>query len=169
MDTENKNIIRSIGLHPKNAYTNLENNLFEKAKKEYENKCWSEGFIVSVNKIVNRTQGKVNNLAFDGFIMYNVLLNVEIANPQKGDSVNDANVIFVNKIGIFAQKDYLKIIIPADTENKSNLPENYEEFIKPGDKINCLVVATQFDMKKENVSIWAEYSGKKEKTKQKKK
>jgi DNA-directed RNA polymerase subunit E'/Rpb7 len=168
MDTENKNIIRSIGLHPKNAYTNLENNLFEKAKKEYENKCWSEGFIVSVNKIVNRTQGKVNNLAFDGFIMYNVLLNVEIANPQKGHSINDANVIFVNKIGVFAQKDYLKIIIPADTENKSNLPENYEEVIKPGDKINCLVVATQFDMKKENVSIWAEYSGKKTKESKKK-
>lgn len=165
---QNDTVVRSVYLHPLKAFNNLEDNLLIQIRNDLEGKCWPEGFIVKVNKIDKRTEGKINNLSFDGTVVFNVQVNVDLSNPKEGDQINDCSVVFVNKVGVFCKKDYLNIIIPADASQKTNLPADYLESIKPGDNLTIKVIASQNEIKKDHISIWGEFVKKSGKEKEKK-
>lgn len=160
---QNEIVTRSVYLHPLKAFTNLDDNLLIQVKNDLEGKCWPEGYIIKVNKIDKRTEGKINNLSFDGNIVFNVQVNVELSNPKEGDQISGCSVVFVNKVGVFCKKDYLNIIIPADASQKTNLPNDYLESIKPGDTLTIRVIASQNEIKKDHISIWGEFKDKKSK------
>lgn len=168
---ENDSIVRSVYLHPLKAFNNLDDNLLIQIRNDLEGKCSPEGYIIKVNKIEKRTEGKINNLSFDGTVSFNVQVNVELSNPKEGDQIDNCNVIFVNKVGVFCKKEYLNIIIPADATQKTNLPTDYLDSIKPGDNLTVRVIASQNEIKKDHISIWGEFIKKdgKEKTKKSKK
>jgi DNA-directed RNA polymerase subunit E'/Rpb7 len=157
---QNDIVTRSVYLHPLKAFNNLEENLLFQIKNDLEGKCWPEGYIIKVNKINKRTEGKINNLSFDGNIVFNVQVNVDLSNPKEGDIISGCTVVFVNKVGVFCKKEYLNIIIPADASQKTNLPIDYLESIKPGNNLTIKVIASQNEIKKDHISIWAEYTTK---------
>lgn len=154
---QNDTVTRSVYLHPLKAFNNLEENLLIQIRNDLEGKCWPEGYIIKVNKIDKRTEGKINNLSFDGNVVFNVQVNVQLSNPKEGDQIDNCSVIFVNKVGVFCKKDYLNIIIPADASQKTNLPSDYLDSIKPGDNLTIKVIASQNEIKKDHISIWGEF------------
>lgn len=162
---QNDTVTRSVYLHPIKAFNNLEENLLIQIKSDLEGKCWPEGYIIKVNKIEKRSEGKINNLSFDGNVVFNVQANVELSNPKENDQISGCNVVFVNKVGVFCKKEYLNIIIPADASQKTNLPNDYLESIKPGDNLTIKVIASQNEIKKDHISIWGEYVSKEKKGK----
>lgn len=152
---KNTNTTQFVYLHPRKVYTGLEENLLSELKRLIEGKCLDIGYVLKVNKIVNRSESMITNLDFSGNIQYSVLANIDIVNPQKDDIIKNCKINFVSKIGIFAQKDFLRILIPADSNQNSNIPQNYQDIYKEGDIIDIKVIASKYELLQDNISIWA--------------
>ncbi len=151
--TKTVNTAQFLYMHPRDVFYNMEENMMSSLKKEIEGRCLEIGYVAKVNKIVNYSEPKVNDLDFSGNIVFSILANIDVINPQKDDIIKDCNIAFVNKIGIFAQKEFIRILIPADSNQDSGITANYQDIYKEGDKINIKVLSSNFDMKKDYISV----------------
>ena len=130
--------------------------LLEKIKENIGDKCHKEGFIRKDNiKIIERSLGKINSSHFNGTIIYDCKVGVDICNPLEGD-ILDCVVKGKNKMGILADNSPLIIALTKFHHQDLNI---FNE-IKVGDSLKVKVIDSQYDFLDENIQVIARFISK---------
>ena len=146
----NKNIeiTEKIRLQPNELDGNLNEHILDNLVKKYQGKCIKEGYIVKIVKIIDRSLGEVSLVDFDSNVNYVVKFMANISNPKENEVIKDCLVTLVNSIGIFAEKDFLTIIVTSN-----NLEKGYEKKYKSGDKLNISVNKIKFELNDKKIRV----------------
>ena len=75
----------------------------KKIRKKLGNKCSKFGYVKqeSIN-ILERSIGRINSSHFNGNVIYDLKLEIQVCNPKEGD-ILIAKVIGKNKMGVLAE------------------------------------------------------------------
>jgi len=132
---------------------NIDSLLLEKIKENIGNKCHKEGFIrKDTINIIERSLGKINSSHFNGTIIYDCKVGVDICNPLENDII-ECTVKGKNKMGILAENEPLIIALTKFHHQDLNI---FDE-IKIGDSIKVKVIDSQFDFEDKNIQAIAQY------------
>jgi hypothetical protein len=124
--------------------------LLEKVKNNIGNKCSKEGYIKKDSiKLIERSLGRIISSHFNGDIVYNLKLEVDICNVTEGDIVN-CKVIGINKMGIMCEKKPLLVAL-----SKIYHEDNLEKFenIQVGESIDIEVVCSRFEYNDNEINV----------------
>jgi DNA-directed RNA polymerase subunit E'/Rpb7 len=141
-------IVEKILVPPHNLDNDLSEHILDILKKKYLNKCTKQGYIIKIIKILKRSSGEVSMLDFDGNTSYVVKFLAEISLPKEGEIIKDCAVTLVNQIGIFAEKDFLSIIITS-----SLLEKGYEKKFEGKKKINVEVNKIKYELNDKKIRV----------------
>ena len=144
----NKEIVEKIQLPPHNLNNDIGEHILDVIKKKYLNKCTKDGYIENIIKIVKRSNGQIENLDFEGYITYTVRFEALISKPKENEIIKDCNISLVNQVGIFAEKDFLSIIITSEL-----LPKGYEKKYEKEKKINIKVNKIKFELTDKKIRV----------------
>ena len=144
-------IVEKILIEPHKLDNDLGEHIMDTLKSKYLNRCTKQGFIIKIIKILKRSNGEISNLDFDGNTSYVVRFLAEISKPKEGDIINDCKVTLVNQIGIFAEKNFLTIIITS-----SLLEKGYEKKYKNNDKIKIKVNKIKYELNDKKIRVLGE-------------
>ncbi len=112
-------------IHPRHLNDKLDTIILKQAKDALENKCSGYGFIKQIIKIQQKTDGKITN---DGFILFNIFLEVLICSPNIGDIIECEITDKDERIGKpMMKKEPLLVVIFSNKEYNI------------GDKINGII------------------------------
>ena len=124
--------------------------LLEKVKNNIGNKCSKEGYIKKDSiKLIEKSLGRIISSHFNGDIVYNLKLEVDICNVTEGDIVN-CKVIGINKMGIMCEKKPLLVAL-----SKIYHEDNLEKFenIQVGEYIDIEVVCSRFEYNDNEINV----------------
>jgi DNA-directed RNA polymerase subunit E'/Rpb7 len=142
---ERRELSRKVHLNSKFIKKNIENSLLAQLKMNYEGKCSSEGFIKSLS-LLYYSMGRSNYRT--GGVDYNVQFQADICLPHPGQTFK-ALVNLRSKIGIHADCEPLKVLIPRDLHIGNEEFEN----IKEKEEIEFEVVGSEFKQEDKNIYI----------------
>lgn len=141
-------IIEKVKLLPGQLDGNLNEHILDNLKKIYEGKCIKEGYIIKIIKIIDRSLGEVSLIDFDSNTIYIVKFMANVYYPKENEIIKDCNVTLINSIGIFAEKDFLSVIITS-----GNLDKTYETKYKNKSKIDIKVNKIKFELNDKKIRI----------------
>ncbi len=141
-------IVEKILVPPHNLNNDLGEHILDILKKKFLNKCTKQGYIVKIIKILKRSNGEVSILDFEGNTYFIVRFLAEVSKPEEGDIIKDCNITLVNQIGIFAEKDYLSIIITS-----SMLEKGYDSKYKKEQKIKVQVNKIKYELNDKKIRV----------------
>jgi DNA-directed RNA polymerase subunit E'/Rpb7 len=136
---------------PKNLHNNIDELLLNKIKNRLGNKCSKHGYINKDSiKLIERTIGKINSSHFNGNVIFDLKLEVDICKPAEGDII-EVKVIGRNKMGILAQN--LPMIVALSKIHH----DDYEKFdsIQQGQTIKVKVIDSKFQLNDSEIHIIA--------------
>ena len=145
---QNIEIIEKVILHPNELTGNLNEHILDNLIKKYQGKCIKEGYIIKIVKIVDRSLGEVSLVDFDSNTNYVVKFLANVSYPKENDVIKDCLITLVNSIGIFAERDFLTIIITSN-----NLDKGYEKKYKTGNKLNISVNKIKFELNDKKIRV----------------
>jgi DNA-directed RNA polymerase subunit E'/Rpb7 len=145
---QNIEIIEKVILHPNELTGNLNEHILDNLIKKYQGKCIKDGYIVKIVKIVDRSLGEISLVDFDSNTNYIVKFLANVSYPKENDVIKDCLITLVNSIGIFAEKDFLTIIITSN-----NLDKGYEKKYKTGNKLNISVNKIKFELNDKKIRV----------------
>ena len=150
---ERRQLMKKVHIHSKFLQKNIQASILAQLRMHYEGKCLAEGFIHrgSIN-IVNYSLGRTNYIK--GGIDYDVVFQADICLPHPGQHFK-AEVTVRSQIGIHAQLDPIKILIPRDINIGNEMFEN----VKVGDFIEFEIVGSQFKQQDSNIIVIGRLSG----------
>lgn len=127
----------------------INNFLLEKIKSKIGDKCNKDGFIKKDTiTIVERSIGKIISSHFNGDIVFNLKLGVEICKPFQGDQIT-CNVIGKNNAGIMAQNEPIFVALSPYHHSNTEIFDS----IKENDVIRIEVIASQYEFNDENIQV----------------
>jgi DNA-directed RNA polymerase subunit E'/Rpb7 len=141
-------ITEKVKILPSELDGNLNEHILDNLKKKYQGKCIKDGYIIKINKIIDRSLGTVSLNDFETNTVFVVKFLANISNPKERDIIDECIITLVNSIGIFAEKDYLTIIITSN-----NLEKNYEKNYKMGNKIKISVNKIKFELNDKKIRV----------------
>ena len=145
---ESIEIIQKVKLLPSELDGNLNEHILDNLKKKYQGKCIKEGYIIKINNIIDRSLGTVSLNDFETNTIFVVKFIANISNPKENDIIEGCIITLVNSIGIFAEKEYLTIIITSNV-----LEKNYEKKYKAGTKIKISVTKIKFELNDKKIRV----------------
>jgi len=150
---ERRQLMKKVHIHSKFLQKNIQASILAQLRMHYEGKCLAEGFIHrgSIN-IMNYSLGRTNYIK--GGIDYDVIFQADICLPHPGQHFK-AEVTVRSQIGIHAQLDPIKILIPRDINIGNPIFEN----VKVGDFIEFEVIGCQFKQQDSNIIVIGRLSG----------
>lgn len=135
---------------------NIDSLLLEKIKENIGDKCHKEGFIRRDSiSIIERSIGKVDSSHFNGTIIYDCKVGVDICNPLENDII-DCIVKGKNKMGILAENSPLIIALTKFHHQDLNI---FDE-IKNGDSLKVKVIDSQYNYLDTNIQVIAKFISK---------
>ena len=147
---------KSISIEPKYINEQINDYLLKKLKTKLEGKCLKNGYIKKDSmKILKRSIGSVMTSQFNGNVLYNVLMSVELCNPLEG-AVIEVQVKNINKMGILCG-------VPDDDDSplhillaKQHHIEN-ETFnnLSVNDIVKCKILGKRYEFGDSQISIIA--------------
>lgn len=140
----------TVILTPNEINYDINKNIMNYLKINLEKKCNQYGYILKIENIIKKSQGLIMPHDFTGNIKFQVLVDCEAYRPREGDIIRDCKINMINKIGIFASKDFLNIII---TSRNDILPDDYDKKYKIGQLINVFVLGSKFDLYDNKITI----------------
>lgn len=141
-------IVEKILVPPHNLNNDLGEHILDILKKKYLNHCTKQGYIKKIIKIIRRSNGEVSILDFDGNTSFVVRFLAEVSKPKEGDIIKDCKITLVNQIGIFAEKDFLSIIITS-----SMLDKGYDSKYKKDQKIKVEVNKIKYELNDKKIRV----------------
>ena len=130
--------------------------LLEKIKDKIGDKCHKEGFIKKDSiTIIERTIGIIISSHFNGDIVYNLKLNVQICNPVQGNEIL-CRIKGKNNMGIIASNDILVIALTKLHHTDISLFENLQE----QDVIKISVICSQYEYNDKNIQVIGQFISK---------
>lgn len=123
--------------------------LLEKVKIKIGDKCHKDGYIKKDTiTITDRSIGKIISSHFNGDIVFNLRLSVDICKPVQGDKIA-CTVIGKNNAGIMAKNDPLFVALSPFYHSNTEIFDS----IKENDNILVEVVASQYEFNDENIQV----------------
>ena len=141
-------IVEKIILPPHNLNNDLGEHILDSLKKKYLNHCTKQGYIIKIIKILKRSTGEASILDFEGNTAFIVRFLAEVSKPKEGDILKDCKITLVNQIGIFAEKDFLSIIITS-----SLLDKGYDSKYKKDQKIKVEVNKIKYELNDKKIRV----------------
>ena len=133
-----------------NAHADINTILLEKVKNSIGDKCSKEGYVKKESiKLIDRSIGKIVSSHFNGNIIFNLKLEVDICNVTEGNIIK-CKVAGINKVGIMCEKKPL-IIVLSKIYHEHNL-EKFES-IQIGDIINVEVIGSRFEYNDNEINV----------------
>jgi hypothetical protein len=143
-------------LSPDEINYNINSLLEDKIKERIGNKCHKEGYIKKDSiKIVERTLGQIISSHFNGDIVYNIKVSIEICKPVQGDEII-CSIVGKNPAGIVATKDILFIALSKLHHTDTNIFDTLHE----NDTIKIKVICSQYEYNDESIQIMGQFISK---------
>ena len=149
-------INKSLSIEPKYINNQINDYILKRLKENFEGKCLKYGYIKPNSiKIIKRSIGNVLASHFNGNILYNIELSVDVCNPLEG-TIIDVLVKNINKMGILCEvseeeNSPLNILL-ARQHHINN--ESYLN-LKDGDLIQIKIIGKRFEYGDNQISIIA--------------
>lgn len=153
-------LVDVVKLAPKHAGPKFQDVICEKLTEKLEGICTHHGYIKkgSIN-ILKIMPGRIENVALNGNIMYNVAFTAEICNPLVG-SIIRCRVANTNKFGILADAgfynntDYVNVLEVIVAKNSVNMVSDIDlEKIAIDDTILVEVMGKKYQLNDTKISI----------------
>ena len=127
--------------------------IISKIKNEIGDKCYKHGYIIksSIN-LIQRSIGKINSAHFNGNLVFDVKLDVNVCNPVKGNFLKKCQVIGINKMGILAEKGPITIGLSKVHHNED---KDKFDVIKKGDEIDVEVLHSKYELHDKEIEVLA--------------
>jgi DNA-directed RNA polymerase subunit E'/Rpb7 len=147
-------IVQSISVEPKYINNRIDDYILKRIKEKLEGKCIKNGYIKPGSiKILKRSMGKLVCSHFNGSVIYDIQISMDLCNPLK-DTIIEVEVLNNNKMGILAG-------VPYDENTPLNilLPRQYhidnDDFSKlsVGDLISIKIIGKRFEYGDTQISI----------------
>ena len=131
----------------------IDEHLLQKIKKKIGNQCSAYGYIIGDSiKIVDRSLGNIISSHFNGNLVYNVKLEVNICTPSKNDIIR-CKVVAKNKIGILCENKPFVVILSKDYHSKHATFNNIQE----NDMINVKILDYKYKYSDDQIQVVGEY------------
>lgn len=138
-----------VSLPPQLVEKNVNNNILNKVRKTNQGKCNKDGYVLRINKIINRTDGKCDPDKLNGSTVYNVSFDIDLVHIENGSILYNARVTDIKNIGIFLETEkYIKIFIKAD-----DLPDDFQETFSLNQLFNICAIKTQNQLGKTHILV----------------
>jgi len=144
---ERRVLTKKVNIHAKFIQKNIQASLLSQLKVKFQGRCLAEGYLQRDSiTIISYSLGRLNYLR--GGADYDVTFQADICMPHVGQ-VFKAPVSLRSKIGIHAELEPLRILIPRDLHIGNELFEKVEV----NDEVEFEVVGTQFKQGDEDVIV----------------
>lgn len=144
---ERRQLERTIHIDARFLQRNIEASLLAQLRMRYEGRCAPEGYIQPGSVvIVEHSLGRANLIK--GGLDYNVRFQSDICMPHPGQ-VFRVPVTLKSKIGVHAEKNPIKILLPRDLHLGISAFEDVQE----GQDIEFEVVGTRFQQGDESIIV----------------
>jgi len=146
-----KTLRRSI-LIPSFNLSNINNELLRILRGEIQERITSDGYIVSINRIVSKSVGKTMASSIDGSVKFDVNFECDILNIEENNILIGCTINNITPIGIFASyKNYINILLI-----KKKLPANFDTFFKINNTINIKIVKFTYELTQKRINLIGE-------------
>jgi len=143
-----------ISLTPIEINNNINEQILDKIKKKIGNKCYKQGFIdINSIKLLERSIGKIKSSHFNGNLIFNIKIEVQICNPLQGDIIK-CKVIGKNKMGILATNYPLVIALSKMHHDDLSIFDKINE----NDEIYVEVICSKFELNDTEIDVIAKFS-----------
>jgi len=144
---ERRDLVRKVHLNSKNIQKNIQGSLLAQLKQHFEGRCSSEGFIQAGSLVIlSNSLGRSNYRT--GGIDYDVKFQADICLPHAGQTFK-AMVALRSKIGIHADCEPLKVLIPRDL----HIGNAEFESVELKQEIEFEVVGAEFKQEDQNIYV----------------
>jgi DNA-directed RNA polymerase subunit E'/Rpb7 len=144
---ERRDLVRKVHLNSKNVQKNIQGALLAQLKQHFEGRCSSEGFIQAGSLVIlGNSLGRSNYRT--GGIDYDVNFQADICLPHAGQTFK-ATVSLRSKIGIHADCEPLKVLIPRDL----HIGNAEFEGVELKQEIEFEVVGAEFKQEDRNIYV----------------
>jgi DNA-directed RNA polymerase subunit E'/Rpb7 len=144
---ERRVLTKKVNIHAKFLQKNIQASLLSQLKVKFQGRCLAEGYLQRDSiTITAYSLGRLNYLR--GGADYDVTFQADICMPHVGQ-VFKAPVSLRSKIGIHAELEPLRILIPRDLHIGNELFDKVEV----NDQVEFEVVGTQFKQGDEDVIV----------------
>jgi DNA-directed RNA polymerase subunit E'/Rpb7 len=149
-----------VKLAPKFIGPRYHDCVLEKLSEKIEGKCSHHGYIKkgSIN-ILKMMPGKIEHVALNGYVLYNVSFTAEVCNPLVG-SIVKCRVVNTNKFGILAEAgffvntDYVNVLDIIIAKTSVNMTSEIDlEKISIGDQIIIEVMGKKYQLNDAKIYI----------------
>jgi DNA-directed RNA polymerase subunit E'/Rpb7 len=142
---------KKIVIQPKFLNENLDEYIYQYLKKNVEGKCLHEGYVKHESiKIIKKSIGSISGNRFTGDITYNIIFTADLCNPVIGNII-ECKVKFINKLGILANNDPIKVIVGK----QFHINDNEMNKINENDIIKVQVIAKKFNLNEKEIRVVA--------------
>jgi len=131
-----KSFVHKINLSPQYLSPNIHEMVQEYLSSKVEGSCTSSGYVISVLKIGNISQGLI---LLTGEICFTVKYHALILKPVKGE-VLDANIVSFTKMGYFAAVGPLSIFL-----SNYQIPQGMLEDLEKNTTVRLKIIGTKID------------------------
>lgn len=138
-------IILDCILEPQYINKNYKNHILENLKKKYIYTSLEQGYIVSINKIIEVFYNEIDN---NNNLFIKTLCDTEIIKLMRGIILEDCEITMIHNNGIFVKKYTIKILIPNNEnlfEYGNNSCKYKNNVLNCGDKIDVMIQDIRFE------------------------
>jgi len=144
---ERRELTKKVNIHAQYIQKNIQPSLLAQLKVKFQGRCIAEGYLQQDSiTIIEYSFGRLNSLR--GGADYDVKFQADICMPHVGQ-VFKAPVSLRSKIGIHAELEPLRILIPRDL----HIGNDAFEKVEVNDQIEFEVVGTQFKQGDEDIIV----------------
>lgn len=134
-----KHFIHKLTLHPQYIGQNIQSLIQEYLLKKVEGTCSSSGYIISVLKIENISEGRI---LVSGHTSFQVGYQALVLKPVNGEII-DAPIVSCTKMGYFASVGPLSVFI-----SNYQIPQNLLEELGNNSVVRLKIIGTKIDSSK---------------------
>lgn len=144
---ERRELVRTISVPSRSLQRIIQPSLLAQLKNTVEGKCGMEGYVGRDSiTILSHTLGRVNPL--EEGVSYRVAFQADICLPHPGQ-VFKVPVVFRSKIGLHAELDPMKILLPRDL----HLGNAEFEAVEEREEIELEVIGSQFQQQDTHIYV----------------
>lgn len=134
-----KDFTEKIHLNPSFLGPNIQSMVKEYLYTHVEGTCGRDGYVITVLKIDEISEGKIT---LSGTIIFTIKYTALTLLPYKGEII-DANVVETNKMGVFASAGPLSIFI-----SNYQIPNGFNDEIVKDSMLRLKIIGTKVDSSK---------------------
>lgn len=147
---ERRKLTKRVHIHSKFLQQNMQRPILEQLQRDYEGRCAAEGFISrSSITVVSYSCGRIRYTNDkDSGADYEVEFQADVCFPHPGQRLR-APVTLRSKVGIHAEIDPIKVLIPRDL----HIGQEDFERVEVGDEIEFEVVGHKFKQQDDDIIV----------------